>query len=225
MPGFDIAHRILDQGQGLQAQEIHLEQAGVLHHRVVKLGAPHGGILGHRDRYQVGDVLGGDDDPASVDPGVAHRPFDHARFVDRVCFQAGLLRELFELVGFFEVLVAEFGFEAFVVESKQLAQLDVWQQFGNAIGVWQGQFQHAPGVADGGLGRHGTVGDDLCYLVLPVFVDHVPDHAVTAFVVEVDIDIRQRHTLRVEETLKQQVVLDGVDVGDAQAIGHSGTRS
>ena len=160
-----------------------------------------------------------------MDPCVAQRPFDHARFVDRVCFQTGLLRELLELVGFFEVLVAEFGLEAFFVQSKQLAQLDVWQQFGNTIGIGQRQLQHAPCIADGRLGGHGTVGDDLRHLVLPVFVDHILDDAVTALVVEVDIDIGQRHTLRIEETLKQQVVLDGIDVGDAQAIGHRRTRS
>ncbi len=37
---------------------------------------------------------------------------------------------------------------------------------------------------------------------------------------EVDVDIGQRHPLRVQEALEEEVVVERIDVGDAQAVGH-----
>ena len=48
----------------------------------------------------------------------------------------------------------------------------------------------------------------------------VLDHAVAAFIVEVHVDIRHRDTLGVQEALEEEVVLDGVKVGDTQAVGY-----
>ena len=70
------------------------------------------------------------------------------------------------------------------------------------------------------FGSHGAISDNLSYLIAAVFLDDVVEHLLTAFVVKVDIDIRHRDPLRVEEALEKQVVLDGVHVGDADAVGH-----
>ena len=48
----------------------------------------------------------------------------------------------------------------------------------------------------------------------------VLDHAVAAFIVEVHVDIRHRDSLGIEETLKEEVVLHRVEVGDAEAVGY-----
>ena len=80
----DIAHGVLDDGEGLQPQEIHLEQARVFRHRVVELRAHHVAVLGRGYRNELGDVVWGDDDPASMDAGVAHRAFDHARLLEHL---------------------------------------------------------------------------------------------------------------------------------------------
>ena len=55
---------------------------------------------------------------------------------------------------------------------------------------------------------------------MAVLVHHPLQHAAAAVVVEVGIDIGQRDTVWVEETLKQQVVLQWVYLRNAQAIGH-----
>ena len=47
----------------------------------------------------------------------------------------------------------------------------------------------------------------------------VLDHLLAPVHVEVDIDIGQRARL-VDETLEEELVLDRVDLGDAQAVGH-----
>ena len=44
-------------------------------------------------------------------------------------------------------------------------------------------------------------------------------------VLEIDVDIRHADTVRVQEALEQQGVLDRVQIGDFQAICHHGARS
>ena len=51
-------------------------------------------------------------------------------------------------------------------------------------------------------------------ILMAVFVFHPLQHTATAVVIEVGIDIGQRDTVRVQETLKQQVVLQRVDLRD-----------
>ena len=79
--------------------------------------------------------------------------------------------------------------------------------------------EHAGGVARGGARVHAAEGDDLGDRLAPVLVGHVLDHAVAALDREVDVDVRHRDALGVEEALEQQLVLDRVDVGDLQAVG------
>src|SRR5690606_35090920 len=70
----------------------------------------------------------------------------------------------------------------------------------------------------------GTIGDDLGYLVLSVFVYDVPQNVVASFVVEVNIDIGQGNAVGIEETFKEQIVFDRVDVRDANAISNGRSR-
>ena len=98
-------------------------------------------------------------------------------------------------------------------------------QLGQNVGVGQGQFHYPGAVANGRPGCHGAISDDLRYLRLPVFLDDIPQHLIATFVVEIYVDIRHRHPVGIQETFKQQVVFDGVDVGDANAVGHRRTGS
>src|SRR3546814_15487283 len=52
-----------------------------------------------------------------------------------------------------------------------------------------------------------------------VLLGHVLHHLLTATDREIDVDIRHRHALGIEEALKEQVVRQWVDVGDRQRIG------
>ena len=65
------------------------------------------------------------------------------------------------------------------------------------------------------------------HLLLAVFLRHPVQDPSAAVVVEVDVNIGERNTVGVQETLEQQVVGDGVDLRDAEAVGHgrSGGRS
>ncbi len=86
-------------------------------------------------------------------------------------------------------------------------------------------FLHAGHILDGVLGGHRAVGDDMRTIVVPILILHPFEHAPAAVVIEVGINIGQRDTVGIEETLKQQVVFQGVDLGDTQTISHHGTGS
>ena len=81
--------------------------------------------------------------------------------------------------------------------------------------------QHPGRVAHRGPGLDGGEGDDLGDAVPAVALGRVADHLVPVAGVEVHVDVRHGDAGRVEEALEQQVVLDRVQVGDAQAVGHA----
>ena len=65
---------------------------------------------------------------------------------------------------------------------------------------------------------------DLGNALLAVLSHAVAQYVGAAVLIEVDVDIGQRDTLGVEETLEQQVVFQRVDIGDLQAVGDHRTR-
>ena len=75
VPFLDDFDGVLDQGEGLQSQKVHFQQACGFHHGVVKLGTHHVRILGQSHRNKVGDVGGCNDHPASMDSKVTNRSF------------------------------------------------------------------------------------------------------------------------------------------------------
>ena len=55
-------------------------------------------------------------------------------------------------------------------------------------------------------------------VLMTVLILHPFQHLAAAVIVEVGIDIRQRDTVGIQETLKQQIVFQRVDLRDAQAV-------
>ncbi len=66
---------------------------------------------------------------------------------------------------------------------------------------------------------HRPERDDLRDVLAAVLARDVLDHLAAAPLAEVDVDVGQRHALGIQEALEDQVVLDRIDVGDAQAVG------
>ncbi len=80
--------------------------------------------------------------------------------------------------------------------------------------------QHARGVARGCAREHLAERDDLRHPVGPVLLRDIADHPLAAAHREVDVDVRHRHALGIQEALEQQVVGQRVDVRDLQAVRH-----
>ena len=61
------------------------------------------------------------------------------------------------------------------------------------------------------------------HVVLAVFLCHPVQHAAAAIIVKVHVNIGQRDTVGVEETLKKEVIFNGIDLRDAETVGHATT--
>src|SRR5699024_9876636 len=81
-----------------------------------------------------------------------------------------------------------------------------------------GQAHHPAHVPDGVAGGHGPEGDDLGHVVRAVLPVDVVDDLLAALVAEVHVEVGHTDPLGVQKALEDQVVADGVDVGDADAV-------
>ena len=156
------------------------------------------------ERHQVGERLRGDHDPRGVGRGVAGRALEPARDVDELLDPRVLLVGVLERRRLRERLV-EGHLE---VERDHLRDL---------VDLGVAHVHHAPDVAHDGLRLHGPEGDDLRHVVAAVLLRDVLDDLAPARLAEVDVDVGGADALLVQEALEDEVVLDRVDVGDAQA--------
>ena len=73
--------------------------------------------------------------------------------------------------------------------------------------------------------RKGTEGYDLGNAVLSILLCHIIYDILSSLIFEVHIHIGHSHTFRIQETLKDETVSHGVDVGDAYGVGNDGAGS
>ena len=98
-----------------------------------------------------------------------------------------------------------------------------WHQLGDAISGGIGVSEHTRGIANRIACLDGAEGDDLRHVVATVLLRRVTDHFIAIARVEVHVDVGHRDTIRIEETLEQQVVLHGIKIGDSQGVRHRAT--
>ncbi len=98
-------------------------------------------------------------------------------------------------------------------------------ELGDGVRLVVGKVQDARHVADHRARLQRAERDDLPDLVLPVLPGDVGDDLVPAPVAEIDVEIGHGHALGVEEALEEQAVLQRIDVGDLEAVGHEGARA
>ena len=92
-------------------------------------------------------------------------------------------------------------------------------QLRDAVDVAVRHAERAPDVANDGARRHRAVRRDLRYALAAVALADVIDDAVAPVDAEVDVEVRQRHALRVQEPFEQEIVRERVEVRDAERIG------
>ena len=156
-----------------------------------------------------------------------HRQFcdDHARRVGRCVPRHslqchGCVDELFDL------WVLPVHIRQLLRELQRLLQGNMQRprpcryQLRHNIHLGVGHVQRPAHIPYGCSGGHGTEGHDLGYMVVAVLFADIFHHLTPPRVAEVHVDIRHRHTLRVQEPLEVQIVLHGVDVRDLQAVRH-----
>ena len=92
-------------------------------------------------------------------------------------------------------------------------------QLAQLVDLPVGHLQHAADVAQHAARLQRAEGDDLRHLVAAVALLHVVDHLVAPVLAEVDVEVRHRHALRIEEALEQQAEPQRIEIGDGQRIG------
>ena len=95
----------------------------------------------------------------------------------------------------------------------------VRHKFRQSVGFRKWQFKHFGHVFNSHFGCHCAIGDDVSHLLFSIFLCDIFQHSSATIIIEVDIDIRQRDTVGVKETLKQEVIFDRVYLCNTQAVG------
>src|SRR5205814_9568586 len=85
--------------------------------------------------------------------------------------------------------------------------------------------QHAANIAHGGTRLQGTEHDDVRPLVRAVYVLDIAHDLVAPFLAEIDVEIRHRDALGVEEAFEQQTEADGIKIGDVERPGNQRSRA
>ena len=218
----DDVQRVLDHVEVAQPEEVHLEDADLADRVHRELG--HGAELalpalvhprvGELQRHDVGQRAVGDHHRGGVDRGVAHDPLE----------ALGDLHDLPRLRLLVTRLAQRLAALQAFLERRRAAHDRVRDQLRQAVADAVVEAQHAGRVAGGLAGEHLAEGHDLGDRLAPVLVRHVAHHALAPADREVDVDVRHRHPLGVQEALEQEVVAERVHVGDRQAVGHDRPR-
>ena len=205
----DTLHRVIEQRQGLKPEEVKLDQADCVYVRASILGQ-HAPLFVDKQREMLDQGRGRNDDAGRMLGGVAQQPFELERIIEelflplpalahlaqpRLHFQGRLQRKVFPLFG-----------------SRV--------ELGDAICVAIRELQHSSHILDRLLAFQGPKGDDLRNSVSAILLFDVADDLVPPLHAEVHVDVWHALAARVEEPLEEQLVTNGIDVGDLERVGH-----
>ena len=223
---FDQREAVGDHVEVAQPEEVHLEQAEVLHPVHLVLGDDGrllDGLAGlglALDRQVLGEGLVGDHDRGGVDAVLAtesleplcdlDHPGDVGIGADHVAQFPGRLVAV-DVLG---VLL-----EA-VLERRVAAHDERRHRLRDLVADRVGVAEHPGRVAHRRPCLDLAEGDDLGDVVASVLLRRVADHVVAVAGVEVHVDVGHRHPRRVQEAFEQEVVLDRVEIRDPQRVGH-----
>ena len=90
----------------------------------------------------------------------------------------------------------------------------VGNELADAITEGVTHVEHTAHVANGGTRGHGAEGGNLTDRIAAILVLDVVNHAVAIGLAKVNVKVGHGHPLWVQETLKQQVVLQRIEVGN-----------
>ena len=222
----DDLERVADDVEVAQAEEVHLEEAEVLDavHLVLRDDRGVLGVLAALrlalDREVVGEGLLGDHHRGGVDAVLAAQALEALGHLDHLGGVGVVVAHLPQVGGHLvAVLVLRVRLEA-GVQRRVAPHHQRRHGLGHLVADDVGVAEHAGGIAHRGPGLDGGERDDLGDVVAAVPLGRVADHLVPVAGVEVHVDVGHRDAARVEEPLEQQVVLDGVEVGDPERVGH-----
>ena len=225
----DELTRDLQNCQRRQSQKVELHQTDrfdivlvVLAHRRVAAG-----LL--VQRAKVGELARRNQHAAGMHADIARQAFEFARQLEQrahVFFFAFALSK--NRLGLQRVnhLVVFISIRRRQLQRHRLTRL-VGNQLGDAVAKSVGKIKHTAHVTNDRPRRHGAEGHDLADRLFAVLVLDIVDHAVAVALTKINVKVGHGHPLGVQKPLEQQVVLQRVQIGDAQRVSHqrAGTRA
>ena len=198
----DLLLGILDDRQGTKPQEIHFQKTQLLQSRHRKLGDDRSVVCPGKGHILVHSLLA-DDHARRVHGGMSRKSLESFCHIDEV---------FHFLVAVIELLKLGIALQRLVDRDIKL----VGDHFRDGIHSCIGQIHNTAHIPDHTPGRQRTESDDLYHLVFSVFPHHIVDDLLAPFKAEIHVDIGHGHPLRVQETLKEQVITDRVQFRDAE---------
>ena len=227
---FDEVEGHLDDRKVPQTEKVHLQQAEVLDsvHLVLRdnggIGRIGAGLRLALDGQVLGQRLMGDDDRCSMYAVLAAEALEALGDVDHELRVRVLPVHLAELgCGHVAVLVTLHALET--GPQRRVATHDQRRhRLRDLVPEGEGKAQHPGPVAHRGAGLDRGEGDDLGHVVRAITLGDVPDHLASAALVEVHVDVGHLLSARIQETFEEQVVADGVEIDDTQAVRDAASR-
>ena len=180
-------------------------------------------------RAKVGELARRNQHAAGMHADIARQAFEFARQLQQrahVFFFAFALSK--NRLGLQRVnhLVVFIAVRRRQLQRYRLARL-VGNQLGDAVAKAVGKIKHTAHVTNDRPRRHGAEGHDLADRLFAVLVLDIVDHAVAVALTKINVKVGHGHPLGVQKSLEQQVVLQRVQIGDAQRVSHqrAGTRA
>ena len=99
----------------------------------------------------------------------------------------------------------------------------IWNELGNTVTEVVAHVHSTPHVANHRACGHGAESCNLADRIAPVALLDVINHTVAIGLAEIHVKVWHGHTLGIQEALKQQVVVDRIQIGDLQDIRHQRT--
>ena len=199
--------RVPDHRQRPQAQEVHLQQAQPLDRSHGILGGDY--LVVPLQRHEFHHGFPGNQHARRVGGRVPRHPLQGHCRVDQFPDLRLVVIHLPQHRG---------NLQRFAQSHTQVKG----NRLGHGVRLLVTHSQHPTDVPHNALGRHRTEGDDLAHMVRSVFPGDIVDNLLPPFVAEVHVDIRHAHPFRVQEALKQQLVLQRIQHRDAQRVGDDG---
>ena len=208
VPAVEELHGMLEHRQRLQAQKVELHQSRLLDPLHVELGDRERRARIAVERHQFLERPVADDDAGGVRRSVAVEPFELHGDRQKAIDDRLLLTRLLEARLALDRLFERDGIGR--VGGHQLAE---------PVDLPVGHFEHASDVAERRARLQRSEGDDLRNPVAAVALLHVGDHLVAPLLAEVDVEVRHRHAVGIEEALEEEPEAKRIEVGDRQRPG------
>lgn len=103
---------------------------------------------------------------------------------------------------------------------------DTWSrryEFGKLIHLSKGDTECTTDIFDRCTSGKSTKCTYLTDLIVSVFLSDIFDDSSSSFIGEIDIDIWHRYSCRIEKSFKEELISEGVDIGNPRQIGDDGT--